>query len=186
MLQAIALAEVLACYILWGLAFAKARKRTTGQQTAVRVPSSRWGMVLQGVGFAFVWIYVRPAGYQKSAGTLAVSMVLAPLSAALGWGAVKHLGKYWRFEAALSPEHDLVQSGPYGWIRHPIYASMLGFLLAVGLAWSWWPMLIPALVFFLIGTEIRIRAEDRLLAERFEEKFRAYSSRVPAYIPFLR
>lgn len=186
MLQAIALAEVLACYILWALAFAAARKRTVGQQKVVRAPSSRWGMVLQGVGFAFVWVYVRPPGYQKSIWELAGSMILAPLSAALGWAAVNHLGKYWRFEAALSREHELVQSGPYRWIRHPICASMLGFLLAVGLAWSWWPMLAPALVFFLAGTEIRIRAEDRLLAERFGESFQAYRSRVRAYLPFIR
>ena len=60
MLQAIAMGEVLACYILWALAFAAARKRTTGQQKVVRAASSRLGMVLQGVGFAFVWVYVRP------------------------------------------------------------------------------------------------------------------------------
>jgi protein-S-isoprenylcysteine O-methyltransferase Ste14 len=63
---------------------------------------------------------------------------------------------------------------------------MLGMLLATGFAWSWWPQLLAALAIFLVGTEIRVRAEDRLLAGRFGETFTAYRSRVRAYIPFLR
>jgi protein-S-isoprenylcysteine O-methyltransferase Ste14 len=45
-------------------------------------------------------------------------------------------------EAALSEDHELVQTGPYRWIRHPIYASILGMLLATGNAWTWWPMFV--------------------------------------------
>ena len=113
-------------------------------------------------------------------------MILGPPSVALAWAATRHLGKQWRYEAALSEDHELIQTGPYRWVRHPIYASMLGMLLATGAAWTWWPMFVAALIVFLAGTEIRVRAEDRLLAERFQESFIAYRSRVPAYIPFLR
>jgi len=38
----------------------------------------------------------------------------------------------------------------------------------------------------IIGTEIRVRIEDRLLASRFGERFQDYQRSVPAYIPFLR
>ena len=63
---------------------------------------------------------------------------------------------------------------------------MLGMLLATGAAWTWWPMFVAGLIFFLIGNEIRVRAEDGLLAKRFGDSFMAYRSRVPAYLPFLR
>jgi len=63
---------------------------------------------------------------------------------------------------------------------------MLGMLLAVGLVWTWWPMFLAAIVFFITGTEIRVRAEDRLLQERFQQVFLAYRSRVRAYLPGLR
>ena len=63
---------------------------------------------------------------------------------------------------------------------------MLGMLLATGAARTWWPMFIAAVLVFLAGTEIRVRAEDRLLAGRFQESFTAYRSRVRAYIPFIR
>jgi len=64
-------------------------------------------------------------------------------------------------------------------------ALLMGMLLAAGFTWSWWPLLLIALAIFLAGTEIRVRAEDRLLAARFGESFVAYRSRVRAYIPFL-
>src|SRR5262249_50797527 len=53
-------------------------------------------------------------------------------------------------------------------------------------AGSGWRMFLAALVVFLAGTEVRVRAEDRLLAERFRESFTEYRSRVPAYVPFIR
>ena len=105
---------------------------------------------------------------------------------ALAWVATHHLGKHWRYEAALSEDHELIQTGPYGWVRHPIYASMLGMLLATGAALTWWPIFAAALVLFLAGTEIRVRAEERLLAERFQDSFFSYRSRVHAYVPFIR
>jgi protein-S-isoprenylcysteine O-methyltransferase Ste14 len=55
---------------------------------------------------------------------------------------------------------------------------MLGMLLATGAARTWWPMFVAALIVFLAGTEVRVRAEDRLLGERFQDSFFAYRSRV--------
>jgi protein-S-isoprenylcysteine O-methyltransferase Ste14 len=186
MLQTVALAELFLCWVAWSLAFVKARKKAAGQKRVVTAPASRWGIVLEMVGFALVWAYVRPLGFDKSAAILIASMVLGPPSVALAWAATRHLGKQWRYEAALSEDHELIQTGPYRWVRHPIYASMLGMLLATGAAWSWWPMFAGALVVFLVGTEIRVRAEDRLLAERFQDAFAEYRSRVKAYVPFIR
>jgi len=105
---------------------------------------------------------------------------------ALAWAATRHLGKQWRYKAALSEDHELIQTGPYRWLRHPIYASMFGMILAVLAAWTWWPMALGSVVAFIAGTEIRIRAEERLLAERFGDSFSAYRARTSAYIPFLR
>ncbi len=186
MLQYIALAELMLCWVLWILGFIKPRQQAAGQKKVVEASASKWGIGLQTIGFAFTWAYIRPLGFEKSAASLVASMILAPASTATGWAAARRLGKHWRFEAALSEHHELVQSGPYRWVRHPIYASMLGMLLATGFAWTWWPMQIAGLVFCLIGTEIRVRAEDRLLSERFQKEFAIYRARVPAYIPFLR
>ncbi len=185
-LQIVALIELGFCWFAWWMAFMKPRKQAKGQEKAVRAPASRWGIFFNFLGFACVFAYVHPVGQTQWKPGVVASMVLAPLSVALAWAATGHLGRHWRFEAALSADHELVQSGAYAWIRHPIYASMLGMLIASGLAYTWWPLLIAGVVLFLIGLEIRVHAEDRLLEGRFGDDFLAYRSRVKAYIPFVR
>jgi protein-S-isoprenylcysteine O-methyltransferase Ste14 len=186
MLQIAAVAELLVAFAVFSLVFFKQGLISRRQKKAVRPPASLWGILLQTIGFAFAWAYLRPDGFSKSASELVVSMILAPLSVALAWAAVRHLGKQWRYEAALSADHELIRTGPYRWIRHPIYASMLGMTLATLAAWTWWPMGIASLVFFLAGTEVRVRAEERLLAERFGAEFADYRKNTRAFIPFLR
>jgi len=174
------------CWITWCLAFVKPQKRAAGQKKAVRAPASRWGILLVMVAFACEWAFIQPLGFEKSAGSLIASMVVGPPAVVLAWMATRHLDKQWRFEAALSEDHELIRTGPYRWLRHPIYSSMLGMLLATGLAKAWWPLLIAGVIFYLIGTEVRVRAEDGLLASRFGEEFNQYKRTTRAYLPFIR
>ena len=104
----------------------------------------------------------------------------------LAWMAARELGKQWRFQAAISEGHDLITTGPYRFVRHPIYASMLMMLVATMLAWTWWPMAVIGLVSFVIGTEIRVRAEEKLLTYHFGDAYRSYRRQTRAYIPFVR
>ncbi|HEX3662857.1 MAG TPA: isoprenylcysteine carboxylmethyltransferase family protein [Acidobacteriaceae bacterium] len=185
-LQLAAWIELLVCWIVWSAAFIRPSRQAKRQEKAVRAPSSRWGIALVTVGFALVWMWVKPPAFEKSVTSLIVSMVLGPPSVLLAWAATRELGKQWRYEAALIEDHELIQTGPYRWIRHPIYTSMFGMLMATGAACTWWPMWIAGAAFFVAGTEIRVRAEDRLLAERFQQRFQTFRKGVPAYIPFLR
>jgi protein-S-isoprenylcysteine O-methyltransferase Ste14 len=186
MLKTAAYIELGLCWIVWFLAFMKPSKQAAGQKEVASAPISRWGLGLVMVGFALAWVYVRPIGFEKPASSLIVSMILGPPSVALGWAAALHLGKQWRYKAALNQDHKLIQTGPYRWLRHPIYASMLGMLLATQAAWTWWPMALGSSIAFVAGTEIRVRAEESLLAGRFGESFSTYRARTSAYIPFLR
>ena len=186
MLQVAAYIELGLCLIVWTLGFMKPGKQAAGQKEVASAPASRWGIGLVMVSFALACAYVRPVGFEKSTAALIASMILGPPSVALGWAAAHHLGKQWRYKAALSQDHELIQTGPYRWLRHPIYASMFGMILAIFAAWTWWPMAVGSVIAFVAGTEIRIRAEERLLAERFGESFSAYRARTSTYIPLLR
>jgi len=99
---------------------------------------------------------------------------------------VHSLGRQWRVDAGLSHDHELVTTGPYKLVRHPIYTSMLCLLLGTGFMVTPLWLFLLAVVVFLLGTEIRVRIEDRLLASRFAERFQEYARKVPAYIPFVR
>jgi protein-S-isoprenylcysteine O-methyltransferase Ste14 len=60
---------------------------------------------------------------------------------------------------------------------------MFGMLVATGLVVGrWWAMLAGAAI-FVAGTEIRIKAEERLLRETFGNTFEGYANRVPAFYP---
>jgi len=185
-LQIAAWVELSICWIVWVLAFVKPQKRAASAKKTDRAPVSRWGIFMVMLGFACIWAYVRPVRFEKSAASLIASMILGPPSVVLVWMAARHLDKQWRFEAALSEDHRLITTGPYRWLRNPIYASMLGMLLATGFAKTWWPLLLAGIVCFVIGTEIRVRAEEKLLAARFGEEFARYKAKTPAYFPFIR
>ena len=153
--------ELGVCWLAWTLAFVKPQRRAAGAKKAVRASSSRWGILLVMFGYACIWALVRPVGFEKSAASLIASMIIGPPAVAIVWLATRHLDKQWRFEAALSEDHKLITTGPYRWLRNPIYASMLGMLLQTGLAKSWWPLIVAGVIFFVIGTEIRVRAEEQ-------------------------
>jgi len=137
---------------------------------------------MQVVAFALVSIIVfKP----KPASVLVTAIVIMPLSIWLGWRAVMHLGKQWRIQAGLYSDHELVRTGPYRVVRHPIYVALLGMLIGTGLVVSWWPLVVLASALFIAGMEIRIHAEDALLTDRFGDAFEKYQATVAAYIPFL-
>ena len=176
-------AVLVAGWVAWGLPFVPAvfRRRTA----ATRDTSARWGLLLQGAGYALVWSGVSravPPGPARLAGAVA----LFALAAALSWTAVRALGRHWRVEAGLDPDHVLVRSGPYRVVRHPIYTSMLCVLVATGLLVATWPVFAAALALEVLGTEIRVRVEDALLAARFGDAFARYRRAVSAYVPYVR
>jgi protein-S-isoprenylcysteine O-methyltransferase Ste14 len=117
---------------------------------------------------------------------LLAAALAAPVGVAVMWSAVAHLGRQFRINAGLYADHELVRTGPYSTVRHPIYASMMLMLLGTSMMGTRWPWMLVAFALFLIGTEIRVRTEDRLLASRFGEQFTAYRRQVAAYIPFVR
>jgi protein-S-isoprenylcysteine O-methyltransferase Ste14 len=117
---------------------------------------------------------------------LLITAIAAPFGVLVMWTAVAHLGRQFRINAGLYSDHELVRTGPYAVVRHPIYASMMLMLLATAMLWTRWPWIVLAFGLFIAGTEIRVRTEDRLLASRFGDQFTAYRRHVSAYIPFVR
>ena len=146
---------------------------------------ARWGLAFQVAAFLVVFSSGFPAR-PLSVWRVVLSVLFVLAASILSWSSVRALGRHLRLDAALLAEHQLVRSGPYRILRHPIYTSMLSMLLATGLALSHLHILLLAAMLLVVGTEIRIRSEDKLLASRFGDQFREYERTVSAYIPFLR
>lgn len=177
--------ELVAMWILWLYPFL--RKRFTGpkRQSEVMAHSGDWGLALESVGIFCAWFWL-PHTPVPGPGRVIASMVLAPAATLFGWLAVRHLGKQLRILAGLYADHELILTGPYAIVRHPVYTSLFALMLATGLLFSRWPVLLLSIVLYVAGTEIRIHAEEGLLRARFGEEFEQYRRRVPAFLPFLR
>jgi protein-S-isoprenylcysteine O-methyltransferase Ste14 len=177
---------LLIAWIVWFLPFARAPHRGEKAGTRASVDRrARWGIVLEAIAYALLWqtrFWTRTPGAWR----FGTALVLFVCASALSWTAVQALGRQWRIDAGLNVDHQLVKSGPYRIVRHPVYSSMLCMLLGTGALVTPLPLLAVALVIFLAGTEIRVRVEERLLASRFGAAFDAYRARVSAYVPFVR
>ena len=182
-MPAYAYAILVVGWLLWLTPFLRARQSEKPAKQVDR--RARWGILLVGVAYSLLGqshFWERsPRPWQ-----VAASIVLFLLASLLSWTGARALGRQWRIDAGLSSDHELVTSGPYRFVRHPIYTSMLGVLLGTGALITPWWLLLPSLLLFVIGTEIRVRIEDHLLASQFGEQFAGYKRRVPAYIPFIK
>jgi protein-S-isoprenylcysteine O-methyltransferase Ste14 len=141
-------------------------------------------VLLQFLAFSLLWqghFWERSLPFWRAA----VSVILFSLAAVLSWTSSRALAGQLRIDAALGADHRLVRSGPYAMVRNPIYTSMLLVLCATSVIIAGWKLFVPALLLFVIGTEIRVRIEERLLATHFGAEFKEYKRSVPAYIPFL-
>ena len=168
--------------VIWFYPFVPAHQKTPGAMVVNK--KSRWGILLQFLAFPLLWqghFWTRPLSWWR----LLLSVVLFALGIALSWTSSRALAGQLRIDAALGADHRLVRSGPYALVRNPIYTSMLLVDCATGVIVTPWQLFVPAIVLFIIGTEIRVRTEEKLLAERFGEEFREYKSQVRAYIPFV-
>ncbi len=170
------------CAAVWAWPFFHAHRGPKSRAVATRTAPSVAGLALQTLGYAIALTHFAAAGPFR----LALSVLLAAGAPALSWTAVRHLGKQWRIQAGLYQDHELVRTGPYALVRHPVYASMLLLLLSALCLGTRWPWPLAALAVFVAGTELRVRAEDALLRGAFGRNFEEYRARVPAYLPFLR
>ena len=88
------------------------------------------------------------------------------------------------FAAPLQAQHRLVRHGPYRLVRHPMYLGIWILLLGLVLIYGTWTPF-AFFVMCLAAFYRRGRREDRALADRFGEVWRAYAARTKFIIPFL-
>ncbi len=113
---------------------------------------------------------------------LGASLTLLGLLVAV-W-ARAHLGGNWSGIVTVKEGHELVVSGPYGIVRHPIYTGLLLAFAGSGLARAEWRGLVAAAIaFWALWRKLRI--EERWMREHFGEAYEAYRKRARALIPYV-
>jgi protein-S-isoprenylcysteine O-methyltransferase Ste14 len=136
-------------------------------------------IVIFGSGVPFFHFPVVPQGIVMS--VIAAIFCVIGLSIAI-WARM-YLGGNWSSHPALKEDHELVTSGPYRFVRHPIYAGVIlaaiGSMLVSGVAW------VVALLFFCAMFISRVKVEERLMTQQFPNQYPAYKEKTKAIVPFL-
>jgi protein-S-isoprenylcysteine O-methyltransferase Ste14 len=95
-----------------------------------------------------------------------------------------HLGRNWSGSVTIKQGHELVMSGPYALVRHPIYTGLLLALLGSTLALGDWRAIL-ALALAAGALWRKLRVEERWMRRQFGDAYRVYSQRVAGLIPFI-
>jgi protein-S-isoprenylcysteine O-methyltransferase Ste14 len=111
---------------------------------------------------------------------LGVALLVAGLVFSV-WARI-HLGANWSGIVTVKKDHELIRTGPYAWVRHPIYTGILLGLLGTVIALDEWRGLF-AFVLMTIGFVLKLRIEERWLHEIFGEPYALYKREVPALFP---
>jgi protein-S-isoprenylcysteine O-methyltransferase Ste14 len=105
---------------------------------------------------------------------------------AFTWWARIHLGRLWSSNVGRKADHHIVDTGPYGLVRHPIYTGIIiasistAALRATAGAWM-------GAVLLTLGWCVKARLEERFLrVELGADNYDAYAQRVPMLVPFTR
>jgi len=96
----------------------------------------------------------------------------------------RHLGRFWSARVTLKVDHQLIQSGPYARVRHPIYSGLLLTMLGTAIFVGEWHALLGVALFFSAHWE-KSRREEALLVREFGETYEQYCNRTGALIPRL-
>jgi len=164
------------------LAFATVfRRRPAQARETRRARGWSWGLALEAVSIGTLWIWQRP----EPPGLLlsVVAVLLAAASVAVMLACQRTLGRQFAYQARLVEGHRLITTGPYHYVRNPIYTALFGLGLANGLVLSRWLVVPLFTVLYVAGTAIRVQSEERLLRAAFGPEFEDYARRVPAFIP---
>jgi protein-S-isoprenylcysteine O-methyltransferase Ste14 len=110
--------------------------------------------------------------------------VMLATGLALAVWARRHLGRNWSGIVTVKQDHELIRSGPYGLVRHPIYTGLLLAILGTAGAIGEWRGLF-AFALITVGFVLKFKMEERFMSETFGEQYARYRAEVRSLIPFV-
>jgi protein-S-isoprenylcysteine O-methyltransferase Ste14 len=99
------------------------------------------------------------------------------------WARV-HLGRNWSAIVTVKENHELITTGPYRIVRHPIYTGLLLGVIGTALARGQWSGVVAAALFAWSFWR-KLKLEEQWMRERFGAAYESYSRHVAALLPFV-
>ncbi len=162
------------------------RRRRTDRGPVVERWTLRWFVVAGGLMVVLGWVEHGWRGGGVRGWALALGWGLAIASFAVRWWTIAALGRFWSLHVEIRERHELVRGGPFRWVRHPTYFSMILELLAPAvLLRAPWALGVAGLVFVPVLVR-RMRLEEEALVAKFGGAYREYQRTTPALVPWRR
>jgi protein-S-isoprenylcysteine O-methyltransferase Ste14 len=129
------------------------------------------------VEFSLRGFYLRPALF-------VLGWLAAIASFQVRREAIRALGRFWSLHVEIRDGHEFVRSGPFRWVRHPTYLSMILELVAIGFILDAFVSLAIALLAFGPTLAARIKLEEAALVEKFGAPYIDYQKSTPLLFPY--
>lgn len=152
---------------------------------------SRWGWRFPIVVALFIvallnrgdWMqFSGPLLWTRTAGAALIAGLLSVSGLAITIWARHALAGNWSADVVIKENHELIQRGPYAYVRHPIYSGLL--VMGIGAAvFSGKLLAFAAVTMVFSGIWLKARLEERLLTKHFPTAYPAYRKRTGAFLP---
>jgi protein-S-isoprenylcysteine O-methyltransferase Ste14 len=183
-----------ACYVIWSawaLSWWPAAIWSSRAASRVSMAEQLPYRLLAISGFILLFGFnVRPSYHgplrlwtlPSDAGWVMAALCLAGF--AFAWWARLHLGRLWSGFVTRKADHRIIDSGPYGIVRHPIYTGIIVAAIAMAIAKGTVYAVAGALL-GILSFWVKARLEEKFLRDQLgPETYDAYRRRVPMLIPF--
>jgi protein-S-isoprenylcysteine O-methyltransferase Ste14 len=169
-------------WLLWATRIKEAERRERGFTYLLHRLLVALGFVLIFLDIPGNWLYhpVLP----RAPWLPVLGIAIAVVNFAFAIWARMHIGRNWSSAVTAKVQHELICSGPYRWVRHPIYSGLLLAILGTVLVQDQVRGLV-ALALVFAGWKIKSRLEEGMMASTFGEQYTAYANSTGALFPRL-
>src|SRR5215469_12550245 len=158
------------------------RRQSPGSQIAQSLPVIAGFYFLFGSGMWPHWLRLRFV--PVSPVWTRTGLVITAMGIALAVWARLWIGRNWSGTVTIKERHELIQNGPYGLVRHPIYSgfllAFLGTAIIVGELHG-----LMGFLMVVLGWGLKARLEESFMTQQFGAAYLDYKRRVKALVPFV-
>jgi protein-S-isoprenylcysteine O-methyltransferase Ste14 len=154
-----------------------------GARMSYAIPVVLGSWLLFSDNLPFIWLQSRII--PKNIYTEAAAITLTALGIAFAIWARFYLGQNWSSAPTVKVGHELIRTGPYAWVRHPIYTGLILAMIGTAIARRE-PRGFFSVVLLWLGFWIKSRMEEKFMRKTFGPEYEDYSQSTGALIPRLR
>lgn len=174
---------------LWLFEFILLRPKSKGQKTSEKksflyILSSVLTVVILNIISGF-FPDLRISNVDLHEPLMIFSLILYTIGLLLRYVSILYLGKYFTRDVSIESKHELISSGPYTLLRHPLYVGLFLLTTSVPLFFGHIYVYIIAVILMSSVLNQRMKLEEALLTEHFKESYTTWKSKRYRFIPFI-